>query len=290
MNRSMNSRTISCLALTATCALGAHACWTPASAAEIQWGPKVNAEYRVNVAGIDLGTFHFVSTVKDRSYSLSGYSKLKIGFGLVTWVGRASSSGTIDPGASHERGIRPAGYQYEYKLKKKSGGARFDFDPSGVKDIKLDPPREPSAEIVPTRPEHLKGVFDPLSALIALSRGTSASPCNRRIGVFDGKHRFDIQLSARRQERVVEKKPSGQPLLAYVCRVRYIPVAGHKNNREVREMARNDRIEVAMRPIPSANMMAPYRITIPTSIGTTYIYARRIDILTPGQQTISLAH
>jgi hypothetical protein len=36
--------------------------------------------------------------------------------------------------------------------------------------------------------------------------------------------------------------------------------------------------------------VAPYRITIPTSIGTTYIYARRIDIVTPGQQTIALAH
>jgi hypothetical protein len=129
-----------------------------------------------------------------------------------------------------------------------------------------------------------------MSALMALSHGASANPCGRRVGVFDGKHRFDVELSFRRQERVAERKPSGQPPLAYVCRVRYIPVSGHKHNRELKEMARNDRIEVAMRPIPAANMMLPYRISIPTSIGTTHIYARKVDIVTPGQHTIALAH
>jgi Protein of unknown function (DUF3108) len=290
MNCTAQSRAISSLALACTCALAAHAYSTPATAAESKWAPRISAEYRVNVAGLDIGTFNFVATVKDRTYSLAGYSKLKFGLGLVSWVGRSSSSGTLSPDPSHERAITPAGYHYEYKMKKKSGGVRIGFDQTGVNDVKLDPPRELSMDIVPTRPEHVKDVFDPMSALIALSHGLSANPCGRRVGVFDGKQRFDIELSFRRQERVVEKKPSGQPPLAFVCRVRYVPVAGHKNNKAVKEMARNDRIEVAMRPIPAANMLVPYRITIPTSLGTTYIYARKIDIVTPNQQTIALAH
>ena len=48
---------------------------------------------------------------------------------------------------------------------------------------------------MPLREQHLKGVLDPLSAIMVLSRGSSANPCDRRLPIFDGKERFDLVFS-----------------------------------------------------------------------------------------------
>jgi hypothetical protein len=131
-------------------------------------------------------------------------------------------------------------------------------------------------------------VLDPLSAVMALTRAQSSSPCGRKISIFDGKQRFDLLFSFRRRERVPETRPSGQPGIGYVCRVRYIPIAGHRNNDETRQMAGNTGIEVALRPVPSANLLIPYKITIPTIAGAAVLTSQRVDITTAGMRQIAL--
>jgi len=78
------------------------------------------------------------------------------------------------------------------------------------------------------REQHLKGVVDPLSAIMMISRNASADPCDRRIPIFDGRERFDLLFSRKGDMRVTEQAPSGQPGIAHVCGVRYLPIAGHK--------------------------------------------------------------
>ena len=48
-------------------------------------------------------------------------------------------------------------------------------------------------------------------------------------------------------------------------------------------MATTDGIEVALRPVPSANVLIPYQITIPTLVGYATLVAKRVEIDTPGQ-------
>ena len=67
-------------------------------------------------------------------------------------------------------------------------------------------------------------------------------------------------FSRKGEMQVTEQQPSGQPGVAHVCRVRYLPIAGHKIDSETKFMAANDAIEVALRPIPSANVFIPYQI------------------------------
>ena len=45
--------------------------------------------------------------------------------------------------------------------------------------------------------------------------------------------------------------------------MRYLPIAGHKVDTNTQFMAANDAIEVALRPVPSANVFVPYLITFP---------------------------
>ena len=90
--------------------------------------------------------------------------------------------------------------------------------------------------------------------------------------------------------KVVEQAPSGQPDVAHVCRVKYLPIAGHKADSDTSFMAANNEIEVALRPIPSANVFIPYQITIPTMAGSATIVSKRVEIVSPGKPQIALLH
>jgi hypothetical protein len=78
--------------------------------------------------------------------------------------------------------------------------------------------------------------------------------------------------------------------MAHVCRVRYLPIAGHKADSETSYMAANNEIEVALRPVPSANVLIPYQVNIPTMAGSATIVSKRVEIDSPGKPQIALLH
>jgi hypothetical protein len=75
-----------------------------------------------------------------------------------------------------------------------------------------------------------------------------------------------------------------------VCRVKYRPIAGHVSDAENSYLATTDDIEVSLRPVPSANILVPYQITIPTMLGYITITSKRVEIDTPGSPQIALLH
>ena len=266
----------------ATLAAGLLWLGSPATADET-WAPRVSATYKVVAAGFDLGKFTFTSTLTGHDYVLTGNGELSWGMGLLSWTSVTRSSGSVD--GDH---VAPAGYTLDYKTQARSGSVKLGFQHDAVTSVSVVPPSPPAAGTVPLKEHHLKSVFDPMSAIIALARGHAANPCGRRIAIFDGRQRFDLALSFRRQEKVVEARPSGQPVIAYVCRVQYTPVAGYPPSRNTQAMAATAGIEVALRPIPTANLLVPHRITIPTMIGTVELLATRVDITAPGNRQIAL--
>jgi hypothetical protein len=163
------------------------------------------------------------------------------------------------------------------------------FSDGSVTNVTNLPPPPANPNTIPLREQHLKGVLDPLSAIMVVSR-PAGSPCDRRVPIFDGKERFDLIFSYKGETKVSEQQPSGQPNVAFVCRVRYLPIAGHKADPETRYMASNDSIEVVLRPVPSANMLVPYQINIPTLAGYASIVSKRVEIVSPGKAQIALTH
>ena len=156
--------------------------------------------------------------------------------------------------------------------------------------MKHTPPAPPKPDIVPLREQHLKGVLDPLSAIMVMASDSNPDPCDRRLPIFDGKERFDLVLTYKGQMKVSEQQPSGQPAIAHVCRVKYRPIAGHKVDAENSYLATTDAIEVALRPIPSANVLVPYQITIPDHdrLRHHHLEARRDRVA--GRPQIALLH
>jgi hypothetical protein len=267
------------------CAIAAVSLLTGGAVHAESWPSRVSALYKISLAGFELGDFHFQSSVNGRSYALTATAELSWGFGAFTWRGVTSSSGslsTVQP--------KPAVYSFDFKSNRKSGSVKVGFDETGVSNVVLLPKSSPSPETVPVREHHLKSVLDPMTAILALSRGSTANPCGRRIAIFDGKQRFDLALSFRRFASISEAQPSGQPHVAFVCGVQYIPVAGYRNNTETQAMASNSGIEVVFRPVPSANLLIPYQITIPTIVGSAVLSSRRVEIVAPDNRQIALIH
>lgn len=245
---------------------------------------KIKASYNIEFAGIEIGKFRFQSTIDSASYSSSGSAKLSALLGAFKWRGSTSSTGVWGRGEP-----QPSRYAFKYKSNSKSGSVDMSFRKGSVADRTLEPPSKPSKRSVPLSEGHLKGVLDPMSAVMALTTGQIDKPCDRKVAVFDGKHRFDLELSYRRKERIKEARPSGEPDIAIVCGVRYIPIAGHKDNKSTRYMAAAKGIEVALRPIPSANILVPYEIRIPTFAGSAVLRSQRVEITT-GMKQIALVH
>lgn len=267
--------------------------WPLADAARARgtWAPKLTAVYKLRMHGLEVATFNFSSSVTGDTYALAGQAKMAWGLGLLKYTGTFSSSGRLSGAA-----LQPASYAYDWRVNAKSGAVNIAYGPGdravggAVKSVEVQPPNVPSPDVVPVKPEHLRSVFDPLTSLIVLSRLGDGPPCQRTIAVYEGKQRFDIAFTPLREEKVVEPKPSGQPVTAYVCRVKYTPVSGHKMNKETQLAVKAEGIEVALRPVPSADVLVPYRIVLPTPLGSAVLTAHQVDIIAPGNRVIALTH
>ena len=257
----------------------------PQTAAAEAWPANVRAVYDINFNGFNVGTFEFQSQAEQQSYTLLGNARLSVLLGAFTWDGETRSFGLIV-----KQEPKPASFTFDFRSNLRAGSTKLGFANGAVTNIAHLPPEPPKPDIIPVREQHLKGVIDPLSAIMVISRGSSANPCDRRIPIFDGKERFDLVFSYKRDMRVVEQAPSGQPDVAHVCRVKYLPIAGHKVDSDTSFMAANNEIEVALRPIPSANVFIPYQISIPTMAGSATIVSKRVEIVSPGKPQIALLH
>ena len=258
---------------------------SPPSSAADGWPSHVQAVYDVNFNGINVGTYEFNSSQQGHSYKLTSNAKLSLLLGALQWSGSTQASGNLTGETA-----KPQTFAFDYKSQSKAGSTQMSFTDDTVTQVLHNPPAKIKEGIVPVQAQHLKGVLDPLSAVLAISRGTAGNPCTRRIPIYDGHQRFDLMLSPRGQVPLEDSKPSGQPGVGYVCRVRYVPIAGHKADDSTKFMAHNDGIEMVLRPVPSANVFIPYRVTIPTIAGPATLVARRVNITTNGQQQIALVH
>ncbi len=255
---------------------------TVAQAAEA-WPSRVKAHYKIELNGFDIGSFEFTAGVHGQAYTLTGDANLSALLGVLKWQGATRTGGRLAGDAP-----RPAGYMFDYAGAGKSGSIKMGFTGDKVTALSATPLQPAPAGTIPLTDTHLKGVLDPLSGVMALSRPGSGDPCARKLSIFDGKQRFDLLLSFSRQEILSATRPTGQPGLAFVCRVRYVPIAGHRVSEENEALAASAGIEISLRSIPSADLYVPHKITIPTALGSAVLTAQRVEITIRHNEQIAL--
>lgn len=242
------------------------ACATPALAEG-----RLDAKYVLSVGGVELGRASVVVQAGEDAYEISGS-------GRITGVLRAVSSGK---GVAAARGVLtpakmvPRLYALNAEADGKKEGARLAMAGGAVAEMEVEPPLKPLPDRVPITNATLQNVIDPMSGAFVYvpppTEPLSAAACARAVPVFDGRQRYDIVLSYLRTEQVTVTGYKGP---AIVCGVRYQPVAGHRPSRyTVQYMADNKDMFVWLVPIEGTRLMAPFKVSVATMIGTAVFQA-----------------
>lgn len=246
------------------------------------WPSTVEAHYKLKFNGVGVGKIHFTSKMAGQAYTLDSRGEVSVLFGAIKWTGKSNVAGVVE-------GVEPApkSYAFDWAKNKKGGAITLGFAGRKVVNQSVEPPPSDNPELIKITDAHKVGVIDPLSAIMALTMGGKADPCDRRVRVFDGKQRFDIVFSAKRKAHIPASKSGVPSSVGYVCRAMYEPIAGHKNNEASKSYAANRDAEVTLRKLPNSEVLIPHSVTVPTGWGTGSMVIDRIDV-TAGTQRYAL--
>lgn len=226
--------------------------------------------FSVTFGGLEIGRATFRIQFDDTSYELQGSAKTT---GLAEWI--ASSSGSVEVvGSVIENQLRPKNHRVSVvESKKKPESVLLAFADEKVVDVQIVSNKKPkirkAPRYVPVEATHMASVLDPASTMIVPMKGKDARDgfkvCNQRFPIFDGETRYDIRLFYKSVKPV---KTAGYSGFAYVCQLRYVPVAGHKiGHRPVDEMAENKNMEIWLAPMQGVSVFTPIKIVIGTKYG-----------------------
>jgi len=244
---------------------------------------RLQAKYVLRIGGVELGRATVLVQAGADAYEISGA-------GRITGVMRAVSSGK---GAVAARGVLngsrmvPRVYALNAEADGTKEAARLAMAGGSVAEMEVEPPIKPAPDRVPITNAVLQNIMDPLSGAFVYvpppAEPLSASACGRMVPVFDGRQRYDIALEYLRTEQV---KVSGYKGPAVVCSVRYKPVAGHRPSRyTVQYMVDNKDMFVWLVPIEGTRLMAPFKVTVATMIGTALFEATSFEFKGAGDAT-----
>lgn len=233
----------------------------------------LDARYEVTLGGVAFGTGVWRINVRDDQFT-SAVSGTTTGLMRMFSTGRGASAsrGTVASGGA----LNASSYSSSIATTQKYDEVRMQLSSGTVKDYIAEPPTSPDPERVPLQDAHRRGVLDPLTAAILRVPGNGDTfvpqACNRKLAVFDGRMRYDLQLAFKRLDRVRSAK--GYQGTVVVCSVTFAPVAGHIPSRPViKYLAQLRETEAWLAPIAGTRLMVPYRVTLPTPLGQGLLQA-----------------
>jgi hypothetical protein len=249
-------------------ALGLSSLAAPAGAADKpSWPASVQARYSLRFNGIEVGRMSIVSNTTAKTYSITGSGKVSVLFGAFEWSASSAVSGVIE-----KNDPAPTVFAADWQQNKKGGAVKIGYQGRIASDVTIKPAQRIKPDTVPLKPADKLGTVDPMSALLMLTKADGRPPCDRRVPIFDGNQRYDIVLTP--------KSPRGGASRENVvtCRIRYAPIAGHRNNEDTRSYAANGEAEIVLARVKGSDMMVPYAVTIPTQWGTGSMVAEKIEV------------
>lgn len=236
---------------------------------------KVGGLYDITVAGLTIGRATMSLVLQGNAYSAKvGIEPAGIGSVFSTGKGGAEASGWL-VGTK----VVPSKYTMTSQAASRDFYVFLQQGSGSIRDFEATPPFKPMPDRVEVTKKHRQNAMDPLSAalmpLSSAKTGLGAAACNRKLPVFDGWTRFDIQLSFKEIREVSGRGYDG-PVV--VCSAKWVPVAGHRPGREqVQQMADAD-IETWLAPMGRNDVLVPYRISIPTKNGQMVVEASKLRL------------
>jgi hypothetical protein len=233
---------------------------------------KLEARYRVTLAGIQIGKGNWVVEIDDTHYS-AATSGVTTGLMHVLTKGEGTSAvrGTLRDG-------QPASAIYSSTIvsRRKTDEVRVTINDGNVKDFKADPPPDRVNERVPITEAQRHGVLDPLTASLMRTPGTgnvlAPEACQRTLPIFDARLRYDLQLSFKRMDWVATEKGYSGPVV--VCAAYFSPIGGYiPSAATIKYIAKLRDMEIWLAPVAGTRVLVPFRAQGPTPIGEAVLEA-----------------
>ena len=233
---------------------------------------KLEAKYEASLAGIPVGRGAWNVEIGDDYYAAAASGGTT---GLLKTLANGSGTGQAQ-GRVVNGALVPQAYLASTTTSKKSETIHITLANGNVKDFGIDPEPPVDADRIPVTDAHKKGVYDPMTSSLLRVPGTAdpLSPEACRVGaaVFDGRMRYDLKLDFKRMETVKAERGYYGPVV--VCSVYFTPIAGYIPDRPViKYLAGQRNIEIAFAPIIGTRVLVPFRMVIPTPIGTAMLEA-----------------
>jgi Protein of unknown function (DUF3108) len=234
---------------------------------------KFEADYRVTLSGVEIGQARLAGNFDGDTYRIDGFGKLTgIAGVFYDYSASGSSAGRLFAGKAI-----PNAFSANATEGDKLSTVRMTMNANGIRQLKLNPEPTPYWLNHPARvqvtPELTRNTLDPMSALfIAGGKGPGGldqASCERTVPIYNGRERFDVNLSFRRVQSVPDSQVAGGQVL--VCGAKYHAVAGHRTDKEEVQYAEKLDIEVILAPVTGSDLLLPYRVTIPTPLGPAVV-------------------
>lgn len=232
---------------------------------------RLEAQYVATLAGLPIGKGGWTISIGDERYSAvvnGGTTGLLKAFAGAT--GSGAAQGRVVNGQ-----LSPVNYVVSTTSRKKTETIRISLAGGNVRDFSIEPEEEPNPDRIPVTEAHKRGVLDPMTASLLRVPGTgnplSPDACQGVTSIFDGRMRYELRLAYKRMETIKAKGYQGPSV---VCALYFTPVAGYVPDRTaIKYLAAQRDIEVWFAPIAGTRLVAPFKVTIPTPLGTGMLEA-----------------
>ena len=254
---------------------GLRAAFAMAALASPASGATLKATYAISLIGLPLGTATISAEVASGRYSVDGQARL-MGLASLVSNSRGASSGH---GALVEGRVSPSDFATTASNSSSTRTIRMSIQNNAVAGVDISPPFDEKPDRIPLRPQDTHNIVDPVGAyIVPAPSGAPVGPaaCDRTIPVFDGYTRFDLKLSYSGEKQVSAKGYKGS---VAVCNVRYVPVAGYRKDRPATKfMTENKDVQVWLAPVEGAGVLAPFKISVKTMVGTLSLDATEFSV------------
>jgi hypothetical protein len=239
----------------------------------------LTAHYKLSLAGIGIGQADWSVDIDKDQYSAKSSGQF-VGIWRVL-LGPDISA--VTHGAASRGHLMPTSYVANFSSDDDIDDVRMTFRDGMVSEVEAKPPIPASPDRVPITAADLRGAIDPLTAgLISVpGSGNVLAPtvCQHTLPIFDGTHRFDIDLSFKRMDKI--KAETGYQGPVVVCGMSYRPIAGYDTGAfRVNYLKKAREMEIWFAPIAGTRLLAMSRILIPTMLGIAALASTHFEAAT----------
>ena len=241
----------------------------------------VEIGYKIHLGGFHLAQVNVRTVMHEDEYVSVSKVETK---GLVDVFASADIQ-LISTGEVIEGRVAPRTYNSDQIEKNKRQLVGLLFGQEGPLEIDANPPYD--LERFPVSEDLKRRTVDPLSAALFVTLGSTASrsePCGEIVPIFDGKRRYNLNLTYIETEEINLGRDGGYNGEALHCRLEYERVAGFKPPKPGKRKTQVPPIDIWLAPFNDGKLMIPVRMQADSDFGGAVVRATNLTVKTQPAQ------